>query len=122
MRFAKVEPGVNPREQITYVILHGVFNLLSCFSFGAFFVIGLFSRRLRKNMILLSLFAAFTFTCATNTLLLWTGYIFKDVPFSLCVASGAFGSSTSLLQVAAALALVLKVCYMSTSCLKLFLT
>jgi hypothetical protein len=110
MRYAKVDPGVNPKEQITYIALHGFFNLFACFGFGLFFVIGLCSPRLRKNIVLLSFFAVFTLVCATNTMLLWTGYAFRDVPFSICVASGAFGSSTSLLQVAAALSLVLKVC------------
>jgi hypothetical protein len=109
MRYATVDEGVDPRKQLVFIVLHGVFNILGAVGFLGLFILSVISQRLRKNVVLLSFFAVFPLVNVANTLLLWTGYIFKPVPFGLCVASGALGSSSSLLQVAAALALVLKV-------------
>jgi hypothetical protein len=109
MRFAKVDEGVDPRKQLNLIILYATFNLIGFFGFFVLFVAGLLSRRLLKNKVLLSFFAVFVIDTAANTILVWTGYAIKDVPFSLCLVSGAVESSVTILQTGAAIALVIKV-------------
>jgi hypothetical protein len=110
MKFAKVDPGVDPRKQITLIIIWTVFNLLACIGFIALFLSGLLSRRLRRNRVLLSLYAVFVIATAAGPLLTWTGHVMnREVPIGLCIVSGAFGSSWSLAQVSSTFALVLKV-------------
>jgi hypothetical protein len=110
MKFAAVDPGVNPRQQVNLIILWTVFNVLACLGFTILLVSGLFIRRVRGNPVLLSLYAVFVVATAAGPLLTWTGYAMSyEVPIGLCIVSGAFGSSWSLAQVASTFALVLKV-------------
>jgi hypothetical protein len=111
MVFAKVDPGVDPRQQLTLIVLYMTFDMMSCIGFVIIFVASLFSRRLRQNKVFLSHHAAFAVAGAGNSILGWTGYAFtKDVPYSLCVVSAASASSVSLLQTCGAMCLAAKVC------------
>jgi hypothetical protein len=107
--FAKVDEGVDPRKQLNLIILYTTFYLAGFFGFLVLFVAGLFSRRLLQNKVLLSFFAVFVIATGANTILIWTGHVMTDIPFSLCLISGAFGSSITVLQTGAAIALVMKV-------------
>jgi hypothetical protein len=109
MRFAEVASNVNPHEQVVLIILWSTFNILASLGFLVLFLVSLFTSRLRRNPVLLSFFAIFFFACASNTILTWTGYAFKQVPFVLCVVSGAFGAGVTVLQTGAAICLVIKV-------------
>jgi hypothetical protein len=109
MRIAKTESHVDPQKQFAYIVVWTVFNLLGVLGFLILLVVGLLSRRLRQNPILISFYANFAVACFGNAFLSVSGYVFKEVPYGICVVSGAFGVSVSLLQTTAALALVLKV-------------
>lgn len=110
MKTANVDTGVDPRKQLTLVVLWATFNLLACAGFITLFITGLFIRRARRNPILLSFFASFTIATAAGALLSYTGYgLTAAVPIPLCVVSAAFGSSWSMAQTGAACALVIKV-------------
>jgi hypothetical protein len=107
---SKTDAGVNPRAQLTLILLWAIFDLLACAGFAVLLAIGLLTRRGKNNPVLLSLFAVFLLATASGPLLTWTGYAMSmDVPAGLCLVSGAFGSSWSAAQVSSAFALVLKV-------------
>jgi hypothetical protein len=108
MRYARVESNVEPRKQAALIVCWSVFNLVACLGFAILFVLSLVTPHSRKNPVVLSFFLIFVIACAANTILTWTGYAFKDVPFGLCALSGAFGSSVSMLQTGAAICLVIK--------------
>jgi hypothetical protein len=110
MAFAQVDPGVNPRRQVTLIVLYMTFNILSCVGFVIILVASFFSRRLRQNKVFLSHHAAFAFAGAGSSILGWTGYAFTtDVPYSLCILSAALSSSVSLLQTCGVICLAAKV-------------
>jgi hypothetical protein len=109
MRYARVESDVKPREQTALIVCWSVFSLAACLGFAILFVLSIVTPHSRKNPVVLSFFLIFVIACPANTILTWTGYAFKDVPFGLCALSGAFGSSVPVLQTAAAICLVIKV-------------
>jgi hypothetical protein len=108
-------PHVHPAAQRTEVVLWSTFNLLACAGFLAMFVARLCVPRRRKNLVLLNLEFAFFFATGGSASLTWTGHVMdRDVPFGLCLASGAFMSSISTIQTGAAFALTCKVCHFKT--------
>jgi hypothetical protein len=110
MAFAKVDPGVDARQQLTLIVLYMAFNMISCIGFVIILVVSLFSRRLRQNKVFLSHHAAFAVAGAGSSILGWTGYVFaEDVPYTLCIVSAASTSSVSILQTCGVMCLAVKV-------------
>jgi hypothetical protein len=105
-----LDPHVNPKEQLPLIVLYSTFNILACLGYFTLLVVGLRVARLRRNLVLLGVELVFFVATGAAACVTYTGHVMSDdTPFELCLVSGAFGSSLSAAQTAAAFSLTLKV-------------
>jgi hypothetical protein len=101
-----VSPHVDLRAQRDKIVLWSIFNLLAAVGFAALAAARLCMSRRRRNWVLLNLEVAFLVAGVGQASLTWTGHVMDpDVPFTLCLVSGAFNSSISVVQTGSAFAL-----------------
>jgi hypothetical protein len=101
---------VPPSNQRVLVTFFSILDISAWVGLLIILALGARTKRLRSNLVLLNFEFVIFLTALGQSLLIWTGNAYNmDPPRGLCVASGAFITSTSVFKAGAAFGLTCKV-------------
>jgi hypothetical protein len=103
-------PFVPPSNQHALLTIYSTFDLVACLGMLILLVIGVRTRRLRSNLVLLNFELVIFFTAMGQTLMIWTGYPYNlNPPFGLCLTSSAWIAGVATMKAGAAFSLTCRV-------------